>query len=123
MCFERKILRKIFGPLKNNDGSYRIRYNEELEELIHHEHVVRYIKSQPLKWAGHVVRMGEDRLPHLILNQKLWGTRPKGRPRGRWIDAIEEDMRKMKVRDWKNVAQDRKRWGRIVRDAKAHQGL
>jgi hypothetical protein len=37
--------------------------------------------------------MGEDRLPHLILNQKLWGTRPKGRPRGRWIDAIEEDMR------------------------------
>ena len=70
-----------------------------------------------------MVRMGEDRLPHLVLNQKLWGTRPKGRPRGRWIDAIEEDMRKMKVRDWKNVAQDRKRWGRIVRDAKAHQGL
>jgi hypothetical protein len=72
MCFERKILRKIFGPLKNNDGSYRIGYNAELEELIHHEHVVRYIKSQRLRWAGHVVRMGEYRLPHIGMYTKKY---------------------------------------------------
>jgi hypothetical protein len=51
------------------------------------------------------------------------GNKTQRKTKGRWNDAIEEDMRKMKVRDWKNVVQDRKRWGRIVRDAKAHQGL
>ena len=34
MIFERKILRKIFGPTKEPNGLWRIKTNEELDELI-----------------------------------------------------------------------------------------
>ncbi|CAG9576128.1 unnamed protein product [Danaus chrysippus] len=51
--FERKVLRKVFGPVKDADGDYRIRMNHELEALMNRETIVRFIKSQRLRWAGH----------------------------------------------------------------------
>jgi len=58
MIFERKILRKIFGPTKEENGLWRIKTNEELDELIKRKHIIRFIKSQRLKWLGHVERLG-----------------------------------------------------------------
>ena len=49
MIFERKILRKIFGPTKEPNGLWRIKNNEELDELIQRKNVTRFIKSQRLK--------------------------------------------------------------------------
>ena len=43
--FERKILRKIFGPVQDKDGCWRIRMNHELNELIGNADIVRFIKS------------------------------------------------------------------------------
>jgi len=43
--FERRILSKIFGPVQNEDGSWRIRMNHELNELIENADIVRFIKS------------------------------------------------------------------------------
>ena len=40
--FERKILRKLFGPVQGKDGSWRIRMNHELNELIGNADIVRY---------------------------------------------------------------------------------
>jgi hypothetical protein len=34
MLFERKVLRRIFGPTKERDGTWRIKTNDELEELM-----------------------------------------------------------------------------------------
>ena len=34
LVFERRVLRKIYGPTKDNDGAWRIKTNEELENLI-----------------------------------------------------------------------------------------
>ena len=34
LVFERRVLRKIYGPIKDNDGAWRIKTNEELENLI-----------------------------------------------------------------------------------------
>jgi hypothetical protein len=34
LIFERRVLRKIYGPTQNNDGTWRIKTNEELEILI-----------------------------------------------------------------------------------------
>jgi len=44
--FERKILRKIFGPLQDKDGSWRIRMNHKLNEPIGNADMVRFIKSR-----------------------------------------------------------------------------
>jgi hypothetical protein len=53
LVFERKILRRIFGPTKERDGTWRIKTNE-LNKLIGNETIITYIKSQRLGWLGHV---------------------------------------------------------------------
>ena len=61
MIVERKILRKIFGPTKEVNGLWRIKTNEELDEPIKRKNIIRFIKSQRLKWLGHVERMPNER--------------------------------------------------------------
>ena len=45
MIFERKVLREIFGPTKERDGTWRIKTNDELEKLIKHKNIINYIKE------------------------------------------------------------------------------
>ncbi|XP_050339022.1 uncharacterized protein LOC126765340 isoform X2 [Bactrocera neohumeralis] len=54
--FERKVLRKIFGPLRVSHGEYRIRWNDELYEIYDDIDIVQRIKRQRLHWLGQVVR-------------------------------------------------------------------
>jgi hypothetical protein len=54
MIFEGKILRKIFGPTKEANCLWRIKTNEEMDKLIKRKNIIRLIKSQRLKWLGHV---------------------------------------------------------------------
>ena len=68
--FERKILRKIFGPVQDKDGSWRIRMNHKLNELIGNADNVRFIKSRRIAWLGHVMRMDEKRIPKRVLEWK-----------------------------------------------------
>jgi hypothetical protein len=63
----RRILRKIFGSVQNEDGSWRIRMNYELNELIGNADIVRFIKSRRIAWLGHVMRMDDKRTPKIIL--------------------------------------------------------
>jgi hypothetical protein len=60
MLFERKVLRKIFGPTKERDVTWRIKTNDELDKLIKHKNIINYIKAQRLSWFGHLNRMSED---------------------------------------------------------------
>jgi hypothetical protein len=62
MVFERKVLRRIFGPTKQRDGTWSIKTNDELDELIRHKNTINYIKSQRLSWFGHLHRMSEERM-------------------------------------------------------------
>jgi hypothetical protein len=50
-------------------------------------------------------------------------TRPVGRPRLRWMDQVEEDLKRMKVTGWRVKAEDRQEWRRIVEQIKTHPGL
>jgi hypothetical protein len=52
--FERKILRAIFGPT-NDNGEWRVKYNDELYTLYKENDIVTYIKINRLRWAGHVI--------------------------------------------------------------------
>jgi len=49
--------RKIFGPVRDKNGIWRIRKNHELNELIGNTDIVRFIKSRRIAWLGHVMRM------------------------------------------------------------------
>jgi len=48
MVFERNVLRKIFGPTKERDGTWRIKTNDELDKLIRHKNIINYTKAQSL---------------------------------------------------------------------------
>jgi hypothetical protein len=64
--FERKVLRKIYGPVVDK-GVWRIRYNDELCELMAGEDRVRFIKAQRIQWLRHVERMDETAMPKRVL--------------------------------------------------------
>ena len=50
-------------------------------------------------------------------------SRPVGRPRLRRLEQVEEDLKKMKVKNWREKCKDRRLWNEIVKQAKTHQGL
>jgi hypothetical protein len=120
--FERKILRKITGPVQDRRG-WRITYNEELEELIKNDDIVRFIKACRISWLGHVERMSNYAMPQRILYGKLFSIRKRGRPKNRWIDGVTMDLRKMKVMAWKATNQNRSVWRYVGKEAKAHPDL
>ncbi|XP_055387207.1 uncharacterized protein LOC129615849 [Condylostylus longicornis] len=121
--FERKMLRKIFGPKRNENDEYEIRTNQELMELIGNEDIIGYIKSQRLRWAGHLFRMNSDRAPKRIYDARPLLNRSRGRPRLRWKDDVINDLNKLQVNNLNNAVTDRAEWRRIVNQAKAHIGL
>jgi hypothetical protein len=51
------------------------------------------------------------------------GTRPVGRPRQRWQEDVTEDLKKVKVKNWKETAKDRRTWKDLAGKAKNQGGL
>jgi hypothetical protein len=79
-------------------------------------------KLKRLACAGHLVRMNNDRTVK-IFNTKPDGARSAGRPKLRWEDGVDQDMRILGVKNWKKVALNRDEWAKLLKKAKAHQGL
>jgi hypothetical protein len=123
MVFERKILRKIFRPIKVSEDRWRIRTNDELGTLINQADIVRYVKAQRICWLGHIERMPDDRMVIKITNWKPIAPGRIGRPKLRWEEDIRNDLKVMKVQNWKKLAQDRNKWTGIIEQAKTHVGL
>ena len=96
--FERKVLRCIFGA-KQGKGIWRKRYNYELYEKLNEPNIVNYIKVKRLAWAGHLVRMNNDRTIKKIFNTKPDGVRRVRRPKLRWEDGVDQDMRILEVKN------------------------
>lgn len=120
--FERKVLRKIFGAV-NEKGVWRQRYNFELYKLFKDSDIIKFIKIGRLRYAGHICRMDPSSLTYRIFNHKPIGTRKRGRPKLRWTDCVEEDLKILGVKNWKTTAMRRSEWGKVLRKALAHKGL
>jgi len=80
--------------------------------------VTSFIKRQRIQWLGHIIRRRENKVVIVTLEWKPIGKRPRGRPRKRWIDAVEEDLKILGVENWRETAQDRYRWRSVVMAAK-----
>jgi hypothetical protein len=109
------VLRRIFGPKREEDGSWRKLYNDELHSLYSSPNIVRVIKSRRV---GHVAygTHGEGRSVYRVLDWKPEGKRPLERPRRRWEDNIKTDLREIWIDEanWIRLAQDRDQWWAFV---------
>jgi hypothetical protein len=105
------MLRRIFGPKREEDESWRKLHNDELHSLYSSPNIVRVIKSRRMRWAGHVARVGEG-----CLQGFGWEKRPLGRTRHRWEDNIKMDLRETGIDgvNWIRLAQDKIQWGAFV---------
>jgi len=111
--FENMVLRRIFEPRRDEvTGEWTRLHNEGLNDLYSSPNIVWVIKSRRMRWAGHVVHMGEERGVYRVLLGKLEGRRPLGRPRRRWVDNIRMDLQEVGCgyMDRMGLAQDRDRW-------------
>jgi hypothetical protein len=85
--FENRVLRRIFGPKRDEVmDEWRKLHNEELHDLYSSPGIIRIIKSKRMRLAGHLARIGEKKNAYRLLVRKPEGKRPLGRPRlGGWI--------------------------------------
>jgi len=101
--FENRVLRRIFGPIKDKViGEWRKLYTEELNDLYYLPNTVRVIKSRRMRWAGNVARMGERCIQSI--------------PRRRWEHNIKMDLEEVGFEgmDWIDLARDEDRWRALV---------
>jgi hypothetical protein len=115
--FENKVLRRIFGPRRDEvTREWRRLHNEELNDLYSSPNIVWVIKSGGMRWAGRVACMGEERGVYRFLVGKPEVKRPLGRTRRRWVDNIRMDLQGVGCgyMDWIGLAQDRDRWRTLV---------
>jgi hypothetical protein len=82
-------------------------YNDELQVIYRQPNIVTTIKVRRLEWARYLGRMSDDRTVKKIFLGKRGGRREVGRPKLRWMDCIENDLKLVGVKRWRKKAEDR----------------
>ena len=75
----------------------------DIDNLTEGADIVRFIKAQRIKWLGHIQRMDRARPTGKLLDWSPMGTRTVGRPRQRWQKNVMEELKKLKVKNWKEA--------------------
>ena len=90
--FENRILRRIFGPKRDENVELKRLHNEEVLSLYRLPNIIRVIKSRRLMWAGHVARIEQAGSVFKILTGNPTGKRHLRRRK--WEDSIRLDLNK-----------------------------
>jgi len=99
--FENRVLRRLFGPKRDEvTGEWRKIHNEELNDLYSSPIIFRVIKSNRMRWVGHVARIGERRCVYRVLVGKREGKRPLGKH----INSWEGNINPLKPNDLKKAS-------------------
>jgi hypothetical protein len=107
-------MRKIYDPIEDQNG-WRIRTNDELQVMYRKTNVVTIIKLRRLEWAGHLVSISDDRTVEKVFVGRPDGRRNAGRPKLRWLDCIQNDLKLVGVKSWEE--EDRSVWAVILKEA------
>ena len=118
MTSERKIMRKIFDPTRTGDGYWRIKTNQEINDILKGLNTIGFIKKQRLNWLGHVERIAEDNIVQKIDRWKSMSKRLIGRPKTRWEDDFLEDIKSININNWKKIAQNGDNCKKVVEQAR-----
>jgi len=121
LLFERKILRRIYGPERNEENTYEQRTNAELRTIFNETNIVGILKNRRIRWAGHVWR-AERQIVHNITLWKPDKKRPRERSRQRWSDRVRDNLKLMGIREGERLAKNREIWRGVVEAAIDLQG-
>jgi hypothetical protein len=65
--------------------------NTHIREKLGMKDIQIQIKGNRLRWFRHVKRMDKHRIPKRLMEMKMTGKRPRGRPQTRWLDQVKRD--------------------------------
>jgi len=114
--FERKVYRRILGPVYDNEKeNWRIFTNKEIYAMVKKLIITETVRSNRLCWFGYVQRMGENGIPSKVLYMNLETMGLRGRPRNRWHDEVREDGKLVCGKGWKEMSYNREGWKKLLR--------
>jgi len=94
--------------------------NENIRAELNVKDILQYIEETQLRWYGHVRRMSDSRTPQRWLQWKPSTTRPRGRPRKRWMDNIKEAVERrgttLREVEREELFMDRQQWRAFFSD-------
>jgi hypothetical protein len=74
---------------------WRRKFNKELLEETEMTPIKYYIRGQRIQWFGHIMCGSDVKIIKTVMPWKPMDKRPQGRPRKRWMDIVEEDLKRI----------------------------
>ncbi|VVC26164.1 Reverse transcriptase domain, partial [Cinara cedri] len=91
--------------------------NKDLEMLFNKPNIRLFLKAKRLEWAGHVWRADENIIKNVLI-RNVTKTRPRGRPRQRWLDRVKKYILNTDNSKRQDDAMDRNGWRNLVEACK-----
>lgn len=114
--FHNQCVRAMCGVKLWHQWRHGIR-NRELRKRLKMESLDQLVAARKLRWAGHVARMGHERLPRRFLTSWIRNPRPHGRPQFTYGHSLNKTL------EWAGISTDFAVWSELAQDRPAWRAL